>query len=42
MFIAIFEKYKKNYLKYTKLKNGFSYNSRDNDFYNVPELKKNY
>ncbi len=35
-----FEKYKKNYLKFKKLKSGFSYNSRDNDFYNVQELKK--
>ena len=35
-----FEKYKKNYSKFKKIKNGFSYNSRDNDFYNVQELKK--
>ena len=35
-----FEPYKKNYLKYKKVKNGFSYNSRENEFYNIDELSK--
>ena len=34
-----FKKYKKNYSRFKKLKNGFSYNSRDNDFYKIKELK---
>ncbi len=35
-----FEPFKNNYLKYKKVKEGFSYNSRDNVFYSVKDLKK--
>lgn len=34
-----FVPYKNNYLKYKKVKKGFSYNSRQNEFYNIKELK---
>jgi UDP-N-acetylglucosamine 4,6-dehydratase len=34
------KKYEKHYFKYKKVKNGFSYNSKNNDFYKVSELKK--
>tara|TARA_B110000211_G_C14088299_1_gene557727 strand:+ start:773 stop:1762 length:990 start_codon:yes stop_codon:yes gene_type:complete len=35
-----FNPFKKNYLKYRKVKEGFNYNSRDNDFYSIKDLKK--
>ncbi|MDC6478195.1 UDP-N-acetylglucosamine 4,6-dehydratase (inverting) [Candidatus Pelagibacter sp.] len=34
------QKYKKNYIKSKKVSPGFSYNSRDNNFYSINELKK--
>ena len=34
------KKYEKHYFKYKKVKDGFSYNSKDNNFYTVKELKK--
>lgn len=35
-----FNPYKKNYLKYKKVKEGFTYNSGNNDFYSIKDLKK--
>jgi UDP-N-acetylglucosamine 4,6-dehydratase len=35
-----FNPFKKNYLKFKKVKEGFTYNSKNNDFYSISELKK--
>ncbi len=35
-----FNPFKKNYLKFKKVKEGFTYNSKNNDFYSINDLKK--
>lgn len=35
-----FKPFKKNYLKFKKVKEGFTYNSKNNDFYSINDLKK--
>ena len=32
--------YKKNYLKYKKVSEGFTYNSGNNEFYSIKDLRK--